>query len=211
MTQEIAVFYTRVPVLEREAIGKLMSALSPSERQRAAGFAFDADRNAFVVAHALARRTLDRAPAQRPVRLSLSHSTGLAACAVAAADIGIGVDVEAIRHRPDLIAVAQNYFAESECRHLAALAPADQVRDFTRLWTLKEAAVKAAGADLTRGLQEFCFTLDPLALTGPADRALWHFAEFVPAPGHRAALALRGPPCPAVEIAWQEIDIASLV
>lgn len=63
------------------------------------------------------------------------------AIAVAIADRSVGIDVEAVRHAQDeLIRRTMN---EQE------LASIHSDRDFTRLWTQKEAVVKAVGVGIT--------------------------------------------------------------
>jgi 4'-phosphopantetheinyl transferase len=68
-----------------------------------------------------------------------------------------GVDIEHLDRQLDAGALAQRYFSTAECRSLMCL-PASQQRDrFLRLWTLKEACVKANGQGLAQALRHFEF------------------------------------------------------
>lgn len=188
--------------------------LDAGERVRAQRFVFEEDRRAFVAAHAVLRRTLSalvdpqRAPSRwrfasraggKPdctdcrVEISLSHTRGLAACAVSST-AAVGVDVERIVARPirDVFGFA---FAAAEARWLDGHDRAQAGVAFTRLWTLKEACVKASGDGL-QALQSFTLGFEPpRVLAGTpggiaADR--WSFREWQIADSHRLALAWAG-------------------
>ena len=81
-----------------------------------------------------------------PVQLSLSHSRGVALCAIARAGAGLGCDVETVEPRNP--AFPEDYFTDEE-QELVARTPAvrrDQV--VTLLWSIKESALKALGCGL---------------------------------------------------------------
>lgn len=108
--------------------------------------------------------------------VSLSHTDGLVA--VVAATAPCGVDIERVREAR-VAAVAARYFAPEEAAQLAAVGAASARRDFFRLWTLKEAAVKALGEGLAGNMARLAFTLAP---EGPRQTfaepalALWQHA-----------------------------------
>ena len=97
--------------------------------------------------------------AERPdIHYNLSHAAGIAACIVS--DRRCGIDCEAVReYRPN---VMRRAFSEAERRSVEK-APEDK-RDelFFRLWTLKEAYVKALGIGISYPLDtvEFSFEGD---------------------------------------------------
>ena len=102
----------------------------------------------------------------------------------------IGIDVEALDKRVPM-PVARRYFSEREVAALHALAPEDQPRRFLRLWTLKEAYLKAVGEGLAGGLDSMTFTLDDEAgigfeRAGDPQAPRWTFREFT-----RAAICWR--------------------
>lgn len=95
--------------------------------------------------------------AGRPVRsaspqgwaLSLSHSHGVSACAVSS-HASIGVDIEPSVRRSDWQRIVKRWFNETE---QAWLLEADSATDFLRVWTLKEAWLKATKRGIAGNLQ----------------------------------------------------------
>ncbi|XP_047967612.1 4'-phosphopantetheinyl transferase HetI-like [Salvia hispanica] len=82
-----------------------------------------------------------------PLHFNLSHTSSLIACGVTI-NSQIGIDVEekkrSIKH--DILSFARRYFSKYEVELLAAISdPQVQQREFIKLWTLKEAYVKALG------------------------------------------------------------------
>lgn len=95
-------------------------------------------------------------PAERHAALhfNLSHSGELALVALCDA-AEVGVDIEHIRPVRDPIALAKRFFTPGEQDELAAAPPEDQINCFFRLWTQKEALLKATGQGIANGLQRF--------------------------------------------------------
>lgn len=198
--------------------------LDAAEQATAARFRLEPDRRAYVAAHALVRAMLAEAgamlaengefPAQdwrfvrgphgKPelapehglpwLRFNLSHTRSLVACAVAAED-DLGLDVEDLARREAGPGLAERYFAPAEAALLAAQPPAARHAAFLRIWTLKEAYVKATGEGIGAGLDSFAFTLDPPRLAfAPGGTLGWRFLQWQPTPGHILAVALRRHP-----------------
>jgi 4'-phosphopantetheinyl transferase len=198
----------------------LRALLDQGERAREARLVRDHDRALFVVAHALVRLMLSRVgplepPEWRfvtnghgrpevanlpagapPIRFNLSHTSGLAACAITG-DRDVGVDVEYV-DRALSYDVAARFFAPREVADLEALPERIRERVFFDYWTLKEAYIKARGLGLALPLRHFAFVLSPPA--PPAitfddeiddDPATWQFLQAAPTPVHRLALAVR--------------------
>ncbi|CRI58566.1 4'-phosphopantetheinyl transferase family protein [Pseudomonas sp. CCOS 191] len=82
------------------------------------------------------------APKQSSLHFNLSHTQGLLVLAVSRSPVG--VDVEAHRYR-DVFALCQRFFSEGERRTLSRTTRPRRLACFYRMWTLKEAWVKAAG------------------------------------------------------------------
>ncbi|KAL3628276.1 hypothetical protein CASFOL_027322 [Castilleja foliolosa] len=81
------------------------------------------------------------------LHFNISHTSSLIACGVII-DAQIGIDVEdkdrKIKH--DILSFARRYFSKHEVQFLAAISePQVQQMEFIKLWTLKEAYVKASG------------------------------------------------------------------
>jgi 4'-phosphopantetheinyl transferase len=194
--------------------------LDEEERRRAGGFHFDEDRRAFIAARALTRSMLSAAtgwptdfwrysigefgkPRLAPerdaggLRFNISHTRRLVVCAIAFEDVG--VDAECLDRATDL-SLANSIFAPEERRFLNSAAPEATRCRFFRIWTLKEAFIKATGEGLSRPLDSFSFAFEPLRielqpgrsrLPHADDPADWQFAEYCPTPRSRLALATR--------------------
>lgn len=114
----------------------------------------------------------------------------------------LGIDIEAVARRHGPLELAARFFTAAETEALSALAPSRQGAAFVRLWTCKEAVLKALGHGISFGLDRLRFGLDaesrPDSLQAiaaeagsPAEWQLWHFD---PAQDHVGTLAWRGPP-----------------
>ena len=69
----------------------------------------------------------------------------------------LGVDVEmGLRQRP-VLPLAQRFYAPDEYQWLLALPSREQASAFYRLWSRKEAVLKAQGAGIAAGLDKVCF------------------------------------------------------
>jgi 4'-phosphopantetheinyl transferase len=194
---------------------RLAALLSDEERARAARFHFERNRREYVAAHALKRLMLSEAAGGRPhdwcfaaepggkpfvagrtgLHFNLSHCNGLVACAVSA-DVPLGVDVEPLERRAPLD-VADHYFAPDERAWLFGLPDGEQSRGFFRLWTMKEAFIKATGKGVAQGLHSFAIGFEPLRVTFPdpgrAEPGEWRFVQEAIGGGHLLGLAWRGP------------------
>ncbi|HEY8124853.1 MAG TPA: 4'-phosphopantetheinyl transferase superfamily protein [Methylocystis sp.] len=180
-------FFIDVAEIVADEWPKLVALLDEAETARAARFAFEADRRAYVAAHALLRVSLSArakrivpaawrfgvTPHGKPFPLSphtgfdisLSHTHGMAAVAIASGR-DIGVDVESFLHPRDALKVAERYFAPEEAAIVRAQTdPALQSEIFFAIWTLKEAVLKADGRGLAGGLDSFVVSLSPLAVS----------------------------------------------
>ncbi len=104
-------------------------------------------------------------PAYPRFHFSLSHSGAWCVCAVS--EFPLGVDLEQVREVRR--GIPERYFSPEECALLAALPHAA----FFDFWTLKEAAVKASGIGLARGLSRA-----PVTLAETPVVELEHFRAF---------------------------------
>lgn len=108
--------------------------------------------------------------------ISLSHARDHVA--VMLARHPCGVDIE----RPHTVrfqALADRYFSDAERHYLATLPDSDKAHPFFRLWTLKEAGVKALGVGLAHHLAALSFDVSgerPLQLEGEPLQ-LWQVAS----------------------------------
>jgi 4'-phosphopantetheinyl transferase len=193
---------------------RLFAILDPAERERSQRFVFERHRRQYMAAHALTRVVLTAAgggamaPADwrfetgihgkpriagaKGPYFNLSHCEGAVACAVSH-ETEVGVDVEFL-NRQAPTEIAETHFADGE--RVWLLQQAEELRSigFFRLWTLKEAFIKATGQGLSQRLGDFAFAFEPLRVTfaDPAlgDAATWRFEQqLIGSQRHIAAAA----------------------
>jgi 4'-phosphopantetheinyl transferase len=196
---EIVVHALDVTGIGPDRFVALADLLNEQERARAARFAFEKDRRAYVAAHALLRAKLSEraggAPqdwrfaaavhgkphlvdAPRDLRFSLTHTRDRVAVAISEG-VEIGVDVESASRRAESLKLTERFFAPEEAAFLRALDGDARREAFFAIWTLKEAVVKATGLGLAGGLDGFAISLDPLGLTmRDAPGADWRLAHW---------------------------------
>jgi 4'-phosphopantetheinyl transferase len=201
--------------------------LSPDERERAARYHFDADRRRFAwtrgVLRALLASYVGCAPSrihfgagekgklylspateglpeglQGGLRFNVSHSHEWALIALTR-DRDVGVDVE--YHRPlrhDLFGIATRFFAPAEVAALRALSPAEQEPAFFRIWSRKEAYIKATGEGVSAGLDTFEVSIGQETAVRlrvydrPAENTRWRMQSLDVGPDYGAALCIEG-------------------
>ena len=195
--------------------------LSDEERHREKRFQFDTNRRQFLFAHGLLRVVLSQYlqcvpselkfsrnfygkptlayPEVPELEFNISHTSGLAVCAVGRS-CHVGVDIEQSGRKVDELALARRYFSQSEFELLESATALNRRPLFYRLWTLKEAYIKARGIGLSIPLADFSFEF-PLdqSPTISFARAIkdspnnWHFSSVEITDHHHAALALHVP------------------
>jgi 4'-phosphopantetheinyl transferase len=196
--------------------------LTDDERQRRERFAFEKDRNLFLVARVLLRTTLSRyadvPPAQwrfaqtargklflpedadtPPLSFNVSHSGKAAVCAVTLSH-PIGVDIESTDRRTEQ-KVARYFLSPAEMAEFQRAEGAAKKDLFYRYWTLKEAYAKALGMGLSVRFTEFTFRLgQDRSPTISFDRAgedgaerHWHFFQTPIEPHYVLAVAVNRP------------------
>jgi len=197
-----------------------LALLAPDERARAERFKVDRPRRQFVITRGALRLLLadhiDRPPRSltfaagphgKPflvvdgtpssVRFNVSHSAARALIAIA--PVTVGIDIEILERQADLELIARGVFTEPERAALAAEQGAEQARLFFRLWTVKEALIKARGSGFAYPPARFEV---PEALRSGAAQArfsfpgeptpVWHITDLSE-DGYAAALAQEEP------------------
>lgn len=95
-------------------------------------------------------------PAPLPLAFNLSHSGHWLAIAVIARG-EIGLDVQEYKETPAPLKLAQRYFHPKELEQLQACENEQRQELFYRIWTLKEAFLKARGTGIVTGLEKIRF------------------------------------------------------
>jgi 4'-phosphopantetheinyl transferase len=198
----------------------LANSLASSEQQRADSFHFDRDRNRFVAARGTLRTILGRylrcGPedieleyglrgkpllagrfARSGLNFNLAHCEDLAILAVARGR-DVGIDLERIRTIDGAQDIASHFCSPRENAEFQSLPARDRDLAFFRIWTRKEAWLKAIGDGIGQSLDkvEVSFQSNEapriirLPDTVDIPSAGWSLRELTPAPGFIAALAL---------------------
>ena len=219
MDGRVVVRWLAVVGVDPAALAGWRAVLDDEERARADRFHFERDRVAYIGAHALTRTLLSAYGTLRPGAwrfevgahgkpalvqagpcFNLSHTRGLVACAVAAC--AVGVDVEAMDRPQTGEGIAGRYFTAVEQAQIAAVPEAERRAVFFRLWTMKEAVMKATGLGFHLPLDAFSVTLEPAGVRfrsadeGPA----WWFEQWGVGPAHRLAVAVRMAEAPVFDV-----------
>jgi 4'-phosphopantetheinyl transferase len=223
----VAVSYDGAVLARYEAL------MNADERARWQRFLYPADRQRFLVGRAFVRMVLaeclghgDPATLQfvqmahgKPalagrdagkLHFNLSHTDAMLVLAVSRTH-AVGVDVEALTRKVELLALAQRYFATHEYEDMRDLEDSAQRERFFTLWTLKEAWLKARGLGLQIPLDDFSFNLagkHPVIEFGPQLNEKpeeWQF-RVLAQDQFRIALAVQcaaGQPLQVQTNAWQ--------
>jgi 4'-phosphopantetheinyl transferase len=215
---------------DRDLLSRAAGVLIPDEVARAGRFRFDAGRERYTLARGLLRTVLafelgiaprdvvlSVGPHDKPelhgvharpdVHFNVSHS-GRYALVAFTSGAPIGVDVEVVRADRPRPRFAERFFAAQEVEALYALPPSERAAAFARIWTRKEAYVKALGAGLTRPLQRFAVSHAPGESDAlrwvdgePREVARWTVGDLAVADGYAGAVAL--PVTPVAVHRWR--------
>jgi len=196
-----------------------LDSLSAEEKARMMRFHSRENQDLFLLAHGLVRSSLSRCASVEPaawsfvngphgrpeiaaprssLRFNLSHTKGLAACAITDG-CEVGIDVEHIGRSLAPHKLAKRFFSEREAADLNQLSGGLEHSRFLEYWTLKEAYIKARGLGLAIPLSSFSFYQDvgsqwriEFHERCPDTPGRWTFRSWRIGPFHQAALALAG-------------------
>lgn len=218
-----AVHIWRSPLdLSAQRLHQLASTLSPDEQARANRFRFERDRHWFIAGRGILRLLLSCYLKMRPEQLqfaysvhgkptldipdcqyqtqcnisfNISHSHGLALYGITR-DRPIGIDIEHIRLVQEMEQLAERFFLPNEYALIQSFPPAQRQHLFFRLWTCKEAYLKATGEGIT-GLKRVEISIAPdssiAALTiNNAPASDWTLLPLKLGSDYTAALAVAG-------------------
>ncbi len=213
--QEVHVWHTSLEAADSSLAG-LRDLLSPDEAERAARFRFDKHRAQFTLTRGSLRLLLSSYLQLPPGEISfaysdhgkpslagnvddqqldfnLSHTEGMAIFAFTRGR-RIGVDIENLRSDFRVDEIAERFFSPAERAGLSDIPPSQRHEIFFRIWTQKEAYIKALGEGLSHPLHQFDVSLGDAALVATRPDGLearrWRLQSLNIAPGFAAAAAV---------------------
>jgi 4'-phosphopantetheinyl transferase len=214
---------------DAQHLAHAITLLSDAEKKRCTAFHMEKHRAEYALSHAMLRLVLSEyAPVRpeewqfligrwgkpeiagpaldTPLWFNLSHTDGFAVC-VAGRVRQLGVDVENMSRKTSHQELAERFFAPSEYEYLRTLPASFQRETFFRIWTLKEAYIKAEGKGLSIPLDSFHFqfsTESPaqvrLESKAESNPHAWSFFEFQPGPDHRISIGAKNPEQGALQV-----------
>jgi 4'-phosphopantetheinyl transferase len=150
------------------------------------------------------------------LRFSMSHSGGMAVCAVGER-VDLGADVETLHSvGSDALALAELVASPRERHAILAASLSTRSERLLTLWAMKEALSKATGLGLrfpTRNVTVLAEGGAPLRspifdVTPPPGAPRWHLEARHLTHRHLAAVAVRCPPEDRVEFEFEEARVA---
>jgi 4'-phosphopantetheinyl transferase len=141
------------------------------------------------------------------LKFNLSHSGGYTLYAFSH-DRDVGIDVEHIRPLTDMELIAAQVFDRQERDLIARAADNQQAAVFFRLWSRKEAYVKAVGHGLSGSLCDInvvTSSIEAPETSSPAGKSCrWCVQDIACAPEYSAALASEGQPAEVCYWLWTD-------
>jgi 4'-phosphopantetheinyl transferase len=188
--------------------------LSADELKRAERYHFAADRQKYILARGILRillaRYLNIEPAaihfeygkqgkpaiafkQNRINLqfNVSHSADMVCYAFTLKD-AIGIDIEYHKKKLDYLNIAKRFFSPSEVNQLIQQPERHQISFFYKLWTCKEAYIKALGQGLFLALDQFSIQFLPsnkILIEAPYRTGDWELKIFNMNYDYAAAIA----------------------
>jgi 4'-phosphopantetheinyl transferase len=209
-------------------LARISRCLDEEEQRRAACFHFQRDRTRFLASHGILRwilaSYLETAPQRihfgyapegkpfllehRDLHFNLSHAANVLVVGVAR-NRPLGVDVERVPGDDIVDSVSHVAFSAPERRALQSLATGERLEFFARLWTRKEAYMKADGQGMSLRLDHIDVSTSPyrvLLLNDSRDQwsesPRWTLRSFGIGPGYTASLAAEGQEWQLVRQDW---------
>ena len=183
---EVHVWRASLKKWPSDKIEKGLNILSSEEKMRADRFLQLKHRKRFIISHVVLHDILTKylpelwAPPLRfrynkygkphlsynfPLQFNLSNSRSMALYVVAM-DREVGIDVEYIKKDIHVDRIAKRFFSPEESTVLQKLPVEEKLEGFYRLWTLKEAYIKAIGHGLSFPLNRFTTNVKVIQMDG---------------------------------------------
>lgn len=200
-----------------DLLQQLFRLLNHAEKERAARYIRTVDRSHFIAARSILRDILSRychCAAEniqfnynakgKPflnfelmkfnIHFNLSHSHGVALYAISHCE-NIGIDIEYNQRQIHPLEIAQRFFSKEEIALLSHLPKSEQLTNFYKIWTRKEAYVKAIGEGISNTLDQFSVDLINFkskikSSTTNGKLSDWYIYDILMDPNYTATLAL---------------------
>ncbi|MCJ7695392.1 MAG: 4'-phosphopantetheinyl transferase superfamily protein [Anaerolineaceae bacterium] len=211
-----------IPLVQSElVINSLYWLLSDEEKDKLIRFHFSQDRHRFIICHGAVRRILsnyvgvdqgqikfDINQFGKPfirnklgaleIQFNLTHSEDRAVLALTPTR-NIGVDIEFIHPFTEYEKLAANYFSPEEKEDLESSEGPSKLNAFYKLWTRKEAFLKAIGKGLSFPLNDFSmlgktsFEFQKVKLSWRSALAgYWYYIDLQIAEGYASSMVIEG-------------------
>jgi 4'-phosphopantetheinyl transferase len=177
--------------LLHDPIIDFLSVLPPDEREQYLRFGSESRRREFLLSRLLLRRLLsfylnmdmkdfrfEFGNKGKPfiegsrLKFNLSHTDGLIACSFCWNDVGIDVENTDVQARPNCRLLAERFFSPQELEYFDSQQKESQPLAFFKIFTLKEAHLKAMGVGLNFPMTGFTV---PLPLVEHSRTGRWEY------------------------------------
>lgn len=207
---EVHVFYWQLSAVKQD-YSLFNGFLSPDEMARAQRYKFEIHRRRFTINRMYLRTLLSYYLGEKPedlcfhynahgkpflenqsIYFNLSDSEDCGILAISREKL-LGADVEYLKPKEDFLDLARRFFAAQEVEQLEGIPDHQKLSAFYRLWTLKEAFMKALGQGLSLHLNSFAIELKtPKLLFAESElvSSPWSFSQTPEIKGYATALAI---------------------
>lgn len=212
---------------------ELIKLLSEDEIKRAERFRFRIHREYFIVARAFLRKILNLYTQKPPQKLSflygehgkpylshhsfnlhfnVSHSHNVAIFAITSHK-EVGVDIEKVEpHFNETI--AERFFTMEEYQQLILLPKEEQVIAFYKIWSRKEALIKALGGELYKLINKFTVDLhknrELITFNYGNQQNIFHVETVEISPAYQCAIAMLKPLERIELMRWEKSGISAM-
>lgn len=196
---------------------EISKTLSPYELDRASKFRFIKDQELFILRHYQLRLILSKycnckphqlvfrynsykkpfisIPEFKQIKFNMTYSSDLMLVGLCKQK-DIGIDIEKVHEIHDLENIAVENFSRQELEFLKSKL--NKTNTFFKIWTSKEAFIKAIGKGIYYPLKSFCIDFNssgnyehPINFKHPLESKLWRTAELNTSDGYIASIAIK--------------------
>jgi 4'-phosphopantetheinyl transferase len=195
----------------------ILNTLSPDEIKRADNLRFTRDREHFIVRRYLLRLILSKycncqpreimfrynsfkkpficIPEFKEIKFNMSYSNDLMLVGLSRQK-DIGIDIEKVREMRDLENIAVENFSLQELKYRDSKL--DKTNTFFKIWTRKEAFIKAKGKGIYQPLKSFCIDINSsgsyehlVIFNHPFESKRWRTSELNTSDSYIASMAIK--------------------